>query len=159
MKKSLALFILLLPTIGTIAQPDDAPVLSEERMREVKAQKIAFLTSRLKLTPEEAQVFWPLYNAYDEARESNRKELRKTMRPKDGAETTLTEQQAQEKLNMGLEVRQRELELERSYKDRFVRTIGAVRTVELVRAEHDFDREVLRRIRERLGNAPGRSRH
>jgi hypothetical protein len=159
MKKLLTLFTLLLPAVGVFAQPDEAPALNEERLREVKAQKIAFLTSRLKLTPEEAQVFWPIYNAYDEARESNRKELRRSMRPKDGAETSPTEQQALERLNKVLELRQRELELERSYKDRFVKTIGAVRTMELVRAEHDFDREVLRRIRERLGKAPDRSRH
>jgi len=159
MKKLLALVTLLLPAFGMFAQTDDAPALSEERLREVKAQRIAFLTSRLKLTPEEAQVFWPLYNAYDEARETNRKEMRRSLRSKDGAGTTLTEQQAQERLNKGLELRQRELDLERNYKDRFVKTIGAVRTVELVRAEHDFDREVLRKIRERLGAPPGRTRH
>lgn len=28
----------------------------------VKAEKIAFLTSEMELTPEEAQVFWPIYN-------------------------------------------------------------------------------------------------
>ena len=107
MKKILALVTLLLPAIGMFAQTDDAPALSEDRLREVKAQRIAFLTNRLKLTPEEAQVFWPLYNAYDEARETNRKEMRRSLRSKDGSGTTLTEQQAQERLNKGLELRQR----------------------------------------------------
>lgn len=160
MKKLLILLALLLPVFGAFAQPDDAPPLSEERLREVKAQKIAYLTGRLDLSPEEAQTFWPIYNAYDEARDANRKEMRRTMRAGRGDEAPLTEQQALERLNKGLELRQRELELERTYKDRFVKAIGALRTVELLRAEHEFDREVLRRIRERMGPPPGgRSRH
>jgi hypothetical protein len=160
MKKLLALLIAFLPALAALAQPDDAPPLSDDRLREVKAQKIAYLTGRLNLSPEEAQTFWPIYNAYDEARDANRKEMRRTMRGKGEDEAGLTEQQALERLNKGLELRQRELELERTYKDRFVKAIGAKRTVELIRAEHDFDREVLRRIRERMGPPPGgRPRH
>lgn len=155
MKKLLVLLAISMPVVGVFAQPDDAPLLSEERLREVKAQKIAYLTGRLDLSPEEAQTFWPIYNAYDEARDANRKEMRRTMRPGRAEEAPLTEQQALERLNKGLELRQRELELERTYKDRFVKAIGAVRTVELLRAEHEFDREVLRRIRERMGPPPG----
>jgi hypothetical protein len=160
MKTLLTLLIAFLPAFAALAQPDDAPPLSEDRLREVKAQKIAYLTGRLNLSPVEAQTFWPIYNAYDEVRSANRKELRRTMRNKVGDEAALTEQEALERLNKGLELRQRELELERTYTDRFVKAIGARRTVELIRAEHDFDREVLRRIRERMGPPPGgRSRH
>ena len=36
-----------------------------ERVAEkVEAQKIAFITNALNLTPEESQKFWPLYNEY-----------------------------------------------------------------------------------------------
>ncbi len=31
----------------------------------VEALRTAFLTNRLALTPEEAAVFWPVYNAFD----------------------------------------------------------------------------------------------
>lgn len=31
----------------------------------IKALKIAFITQRLQLTPEEAQKFWPIYDQYD----------------------------------------------------------------------------------------------
>ncbi|MCI2081876.1 MAG: hypothetical protein LKK19_00635 [Bacteroidales bacterium] len=30
----------------------------------IKSEKIAFFSSELSLTPEEAQAFWPVYNAY-----------------------------------------------------------------------------------------------
>ena len=36
--------------------------LSEEKRKEFEAQKIAFFTQEMELTPEEAAKFWPLYN-------------------------------------------------------------------------------------------------
>ncbi len=33
----------------------------------IKTLKISFITSKLDLTVKEAQAFWPVYNAYDEA--------------------------------------------------------------------------------------------
>ena len=36
-----------------------------EKREQIKALKVAFITEELKLTPAEAEKFWPLYNAYD----------------------------------------------------------------------------------------------
>ena len=36
--------------------------LSAEKWKEFEAQKIAFFTQELDLSPEEATLFWPLYN-------------------------------------------------------------------------------------------------
>lgn len=35
-----------------------------DKEQEIKSQKIAFFTDKIGLTPEEAQVFWPIYNNY-----------------------------------------------------------------------------------------------
>ena len=53
------LFILLLAclTISLNAQEK-----KENRHDQIESQKIAFFTSELELTPEEAQLFWPIYN-------------------------------------------------------------------------------------------------
>ncbi|WP_157962231.1 Spy/CpxP family protein refolding chaperone [Winogradskyella aurantiaca] len=49
-----------------------------DKMRErIKAQKIAFITAQLQLTTEEAQAFWPVFNAYEADTESvKNKQLR-----------------------------------------------------------------------------------
>lgn len=39
----------------------------EGRRERIKSLKIAYLTERLELTPEEAQKFWPIYNTHEEA--------------------------------------------------------------------------------------------
>lgn len=150
--------LLLAPSVTVKAQGDDLPPLNEERMKEIKAQKTAYLTTKLGLTSEEAQRFWPIYNEYDAAREGVRREMRSIMRGKKDQEKPLTDADAEQRLSKGLELRQRELDIERAYKDRFIKSIGARRTLELVRAEHDFNREVLRRLRERSeGDGNGRS--
>ena len=47
-----------------------------ERREKMEAQKIAFITKQLELTPDEAKVFWPVYNEYD----AKRLELRKSFK-------------------------------------------------------------------------------
>lgn len=36
---------------------------------QIKAQKVAFLTNKLDLSVQEAQLFWPLYNEYEKKKE------------------------------------------------------------------------------------------
>jgi hypothetical protein len=57
----LSIFVLGLSQAG-MAQPPFAGKKIQDRM---KVLKIAFITEHLALTSEEAQKFWPLYNAYD----------------------------------------------------------------------------------------------
>ena len=44
----------------------------KEKREKVKALKVAYITEQLELTTDEAQKFWPIYNAFDE----NQSELR-----------------------------------------------------------------------------------
>jgi len=44
-------------------------VAQKDRIQErIKARRIAFITEKLQLTPEEAQLFWPIYNDYQKKR-------------------------------------------------------------------------------------------
>lgn len=139
------------------------PPPTPERLQEIKAQKSAFITTKLALTPEEAQQFWPIYNEYDDKQDALRKEMRELLK---GArdDQGMTEAEAAQLLEKGLQHRQKEIDLERSYQERFKKCIGAVKTVKLRKAEHDFNREVLRKFRDRLedrrgGDGPPPRRH
>ena len=37
-----------------------------QNKNKLEAQRVAFITQRLNLTPEEAQQFWPIFNQYTE---------------------------------------------------------------------------------------------
>lgn len=160
--RTFALATALFGVITLVAQPDMPPP-TPERLREIKAQKSAFITARLELTPEEAQQFWPIYNEFDDKQDVIRKEMRELFRgPVEDAE--LNETEAAQVLDKGLQLRQREIDLERSYLEKFKKAIGARKTMLLRKAEHDFNREVLRKFRDRMderrhGDGPTPRRH
>ena len=79
--------------------------------------------------------------------------LRREMRElhKSGKDqSALTEASAKAMLAKGLDIRTRELELERTYSERFTKSVGALKTLHLIKAERDFNKEVLRRFRDRM---------
>jgi hypothetical protein len=63
MKRLFITVVCLRAATALFAQPQKP---SEEQRKKdferIKAEKIAFITSELDLSPEEAQVFWPVYN-------------------------------------------------------------------------------------------------
>ena len=82
MKPFILLFsIILLLGQNALAQRGEGN--NKERWERYKAEKVAFLTSHLDLTPEEAQKFWPVYNQMEkekEAAHSKRRELEQKVR-------------------------------------------------------------------------------
>lgn len=64
MKKFFVLTLCLFASVLLFAQPQGKPD-NEQRKKDwerLQAEKIAFITQELDLTPEEAQMFWPVYN-------------------------------------------------------------------------------------------------
>ena len=59
MKKAGLIILMVGLSLSLFAQSGK---LSDEKRKEFEAQKIAFFTQEMELTPEEAVVFWPLYN-------------------------------------------------------------------------------------------------
>lgn len=151
--------------IAATAQEDDMPQIPEERLQEIKAQRTAFLTQRLDLSPAEAEKFWPVFNQYDKEQEVVRKELREMHRGM-RKDTEVSEAEAAAAIDKELAARQKELDIRKKYAAEFKRTIGAVKTMRLGKAERDFNRELLKRLRDRMeerrngapppGGRPGR---
>ena len=66
MKRIFSLAVCLLTAAALFAQPQGNKQFEEQRKKEfdrIQAEKIAFITQELDLSPAEAQVFWPVYNA------------------------------------------------------------------------------------------------
>ncbi|MFT3886017.1 MAG: hypothetical protein QM724_11465 [Flavobacteriales bacterium] len=131
--------------ITGFAQDDDMS-LPADRKQEIKAQKVAFLTQRMDLTTEEAQKFWPVYNQYDKEMEAVRQQMR-DLRKDTRSKGELTEATASKAIDDALNGYQQELDIRKRYAGEFKKTIGAVKTVQLLRAEKDFNRELLKRVR------------
>ena len=77
---SLALMMFLLGSL-TLSAQDGEKIGPKKQMfnkDQIVSQKIAFFTKFLDLTPEEAQKFWPVYNACQQEMEKARKETRES---------------------------------------------------------------------------------
>lgn len=132
------------------AQNDDIKRLPPERLKELKAQKVAFITQRLAFTPEEAQGFWPIYNAYEQELEDVRRAIGQNRREaRDLAEVTDT--QAREMLAKEMELDRQEMEIRHKFIKRFEEAIGARKALFVGRAEREFTRQVIRQVRNDRG--------
>jgi S-adenosylmethionine:tRNA-ribosyltransferase-isomerase (queuine synthetase) len=69
--------------------------------------------------------------------------------------TELSEAEATQLIDKELSTRQKELDTRRKYSTEFKKKLGAVRTVKLYQAERDFNKELLKRMRERGGEQRG----
>lgn len=119
----------------------------------VEALRIAYLTETLELTVEESQQFWPLFNEY----EAKRKEIRRNTDRRKNTEE-MTEAEAQQFITDNLDAEQKTLNLKREYFVKFQTVISAKRLARLPRAEKDFKRELLKRMKQRRENAGDRPR-
>lgn len=121
------------------------------RLNQLDNAKIAFITSRLTLTQEQAQRFWPLYNELVQ----RRRELNRSARllRRDATNPALTEAQLRDYFSQEFTLRQQQLSLDKEYFDKLQKVISLRQLAQLYQAERDFTKEVLQRVAGR-GGAP-----
>lgn len=105
----------------------------------IESEKIAYVTKELKLTPSEAQRFFPLYNKYNEEM------------------WTLRQEKKREKSDVIL-FDAKEVELKKKYRTEFAKVIGQARASQFFQVVEDFN-ELLRSTLQNRQQAPsGRRR-
>ena len=150
----LSLTVLLLLPLWLSAQP--GPRRGQDRER-IEAQKIAYLTDKLSLSPAEAQKFWPVYNEFNDKREKvlqNMRERRRTARGMTDEE--LTEAEASRLADDELIEAQQMLDLRKEYHAKFKSVLPASKVLRLYRAEEEFKRVLLDRLRGGKGHGGGK---
>lgn len=119
--------------------------LSQEKREEFEAQKVAFFTQALDLTPTEAAVFWPLYNEMfkkmreaESAHHAHTKAMRKNK--------ALTDADARRFVEKSLDHEAKMLELKKEYYGKMLETIPAKKVAKLDDAERRFHMKLLDRM-------------
>ena len=132
---------------SVIAQDDEPETIDPKVKQKIDAARIAFITERLGLTPDEAEKFWPVYREFTSKRQEMRKEFNQTRKNPDPNRTT--EQNEQEALDLGLKLKQRELDLEKEYSGKLLKTVSAQKVMALRSAENDFRKILINQIQKR----------
>ena len=135
MKQFLLIIALFLGSFSLVkAQNDDN---RQQRTEKIQALKIAFITQKLELTPDEAQKFWPVYNRYEA-------ELRQVITAnKIGGDAIDNEEKV--------------LNVKKRYKADFINVIGQSKTNILFNAEREFRSVLMRQLKGKHEGNPHKS--
>lgn len=141
LKHILILSILCLVALPAWGQLSDEELLETATLDRVRAQRVAFITERINLTPREAETFWPLYNEY----ERKERQIRQRYRPMQRLEY-LSDQEARELMVGRLDMEQELLDLKRSYYLRLADIISPRKLAGFARADREFKRMLLKQL-------------
>ncbi|MBT8232556.1 MAG: hypothetical protein HKO66_01790 [Saprospiraceae bacterium] len=140
-KITTTLFLLLL-SVCIFAQDNSSNKGEEKRdkvRQKMEAKKIAFISDELELTPEEAQTFWPLYNAFHDEMKSIRSSHQHSEENKDYSQALV---------NLINDESQR-LTIKKSYVDKFSNAVGPEKTFRFFNIDRRFKREMLEGLKRR----------
>jgi Spy/CpxP family protein refolding chaperone len=134
--------IVLLISFGAKAQEDEKP-----GNQKIEAARIGMITNRLNLTPEQATVFWPIYNDF----ESRKKEIKKSLRKHLSESRSLanTDDKILLELKELMALRQKEVDLDKEHLNKFLKVLNPRQVSELYRSEQMFKQMLLKKLEER----------
>ncbi len=137
MKRLSIIILIALLSFGANAQ-------NREAMKKIESARIALITERLGLSPDQAEKFWPVYREYNMERKAIRKQFR--IERKDVDMENLTDEQGKELVRKSMELKQNQLNLEKEYSNRMTDVISTKQLYKLKNAEIDFQQMLLKRI-------------
>lgn len=137
MKQLLIMSAILLITGSIMAQ--------DKKMRQkIESARIAMISERLNLTPEQAQEFWPVYNEFTNKRKQLRQDFQ-NQKP-DAPISELSEKERRQLVQNGIDLKQKELDLERQYSTKILDVISTQQMLSLRKAEGDFRKMLIDRM-------------
>ncbi|MDI1318034.1 sensor of ECF-type sigma factor [Flavobacterium sp.] len=149
--KQLLPLLILFISVNAIAQ--DGSLIRKKR-EQIKSLKVAFITSELQFTPDEASKFWPLYNAY----EAKQKEIKKDKikgymnRMDNDSFDKLSEKEATVLLTQ-METNEEELYLARKkFVTSLTSVISPIKILKLKKTEENFNKKLLQQYRDKTKN-------
>lgn len=157
MKKLLILSAVVLLNSVQIVKAQSAALEPSKRER-LEALKVAYLTEKLNLTPEEAQQFWPLYNELDNKLQEIRKKQRGNRSESKQNFDSMSDADVSKAIDQELALEQKELDLKKEYNEKFKKILPIKKVAKLYAAEHGFRKELLHRAKDRT-KIPGGPPH
>jgi hypothetical protein len=129
-------------------------VAQNDKHENLKALKTAFITQELDLSPKEAEKFWPIYNGYDEKIHEIKvikyREGKNKINQRGGFDA-LTEKEADEFLTALIKNEEDELKAKKELFKQLKNVLSSKKIVQLEKAEHDFNRKLLREYHNKSG--------
>jgi hypothetical protein len=131
----------------------DAVAQNQGRER-LDAYRIAFFTKRLNLTPQEAEKFWPVYNEFQNKRNSIQTERMQLNRNVNQNELNMSEKDMIEAGDKLISLQMQEASLAMDYHKKFKEILSPAKVIRLYQAENQYRLQLLNELKQ---NQPQRN--
>jgi len=118
------------------------------RMEKLQAQKIAFFTEKLQLSPAEAEKFWPVYNDYINRKNKLDEESKGLMRYIARNSDNMSENEINESMEKYLRLQEQLYQLFAEYHKKYQQILTPAKVMKIYIAENQFKVVLLNQIRE-----------
>ncbi len=147
MKKTVRKFIWLVVLFISLQQW----VMGQPSRRErVEAERVAFITKRMQLTPQQAQGFWPIHTQYEKEERLIKQKYRTQI-----SIASMTELDAEEAIEKRLRMEEELLALKKNFFSRFKTVVSARQVLLFQKSNAEFKQYLLEEIRRRRSNRRG----
>ena len=116
------------------------------RMEQIHSERIAFFTDKMSLTPDEAKLFWPVYNELSTRREKIFDERRKLGDNFRTNRESLSEKEIEALSDKFIELQLQEARLIEEFHKKFKAVLPAGKVMVFYQAENEFRNYLLRRL-------------
>lgn len=140
--------IILISILNLTTFAQNAISTQQNKRDMIEAQKVAFITQQIELTPKESQTFWPVYNEYKEKTRDLMKANRQQMMAYNKLSAP-TEKQAEDIVDAQIVHEQKMIDLKKTYHIQFKALLPATKLVKLYKSEKDFNKYLLKQMREK----------
>jgi hypothetical protein len=144
--KKILLILFLSMGLSLLAQQTDDN--EETKHEKIEVLKIGFITEKLALTSKEAELFWPIYNKFEQEIKTVRRkqrELTKAFKLK----AKPNEQEADKYINEQLLLKQIEIDAIKKYIPEFKKILPTVKVAKLLSIEQEFKIQLLKKIKDK----------
>ncbi len=136
------LIAMLLISFAIIGQSTD-----DKHKERYDAQKIAYITTKLELSSDEAKLFWPIYNKYQEEFDGlrNKKDM-------NSFSNEMSNEEAQSYLDQRTKIEEQYMSIKKRYYADLKKAVSVKKIAMLTVAEREFRNEMMSKVKKRLTN-------
>lgn len=121
----------------------------DDRWERYRNEKVAFFTTNLDLTTEEAQKFWPVYNQMEKEMfdfQQKRHELEDNVR---NVDENLSNKELIKLTREHVALGKTEAEVQEKYNEEFLKILPPIKVIKLYKTEYEFRIYMFRKYRDR----------
>lgn len=150
MKRIAALLITICIGVGAAASTH---CQGDDWKKKMQSEKIAFLTTELDITPEEAQVFWPVYNQVEDERDKAMHEVFKAFKALNQAiEEGKSEKEISSLLDKYTKALDNQKNVDNGRAEKYKKVLSSEKVARLLIGEEKFRRQHIRRLHDKPRN-------